>query len=404
MYGKGDWKTDSMKRILLNWYYHRFDLTEYLLQFSEEFELVFIYKHVAAPEPEYLKDLKNIEIVYWGDFSSPYALLSRVKPDLVVFADLESFNQIALNIAARNRRIGTLVLQHGIRGEFEVMQALSIAHVNHERLAFSSTSRWSMRFLLSSLRVKNAPSLPSLLKFIYQRKTKDLTTALYQNQFELRRADRYIEFSVQNLTYHQKRDGVPKERFILTGNPAFDAYFNYLNNESSDKGYALLIDCPYTEAGFLQDHSIDAEKKRAYLEKLDRLSLANGLKTKVKLHPLSFDSPELYQSENLAYYRQHDLKELIAGANVVYFVHFSSVAPVILAYKPCLYFHYTLDQHTKEFQKLGLDSVPLFDYDERKLDIKIKAKRLSLEKLIPFLYSVDGKSSERVKHALLATI
>jgi len=393
-----------MKRILLNWYYHRFDLTEYLLQFTGEFKLIFLYKYAFSPEPHYLKDRKNIEIVYWGDYHSPYALLDKVKPDLVVFADLESFNQIALNIAARNRGIGTVVLQHGVRGGFEVHEALSNAENNTEKITFSHTSRWSLRFLLTALKLKNAAALPSLLKFIYQRKTKDLTSALYHNQFELRRADRYIEFSSENLTYHLERDGIPRERFVVTGNPAFDDYFNYLNHFSSDKGYALLIDCPFTEAGFLQDHQIDSEKKRDYLEKLDRLSIANGLKTKVKLHPLSFDSPEFYHSDNLTYYRQHDLKELIAGANVIYFLHFSSVAPIILAYKPSLYFHYSLDQHRKEFQRVGLDSVPLFEFNENDLNVEATAKKIPVEDLAPFLYSTDGKASERVKQALIAAV
>src|SRR5688572_18848133 len=112
------------RRVLINWYYSRFDLTEYLLNFAEEIEIVFLFKQFKEEEPDYITQHKNISVVYWGNYKSPYQLLKEVSPDIVVFADLESFNQIALNVAARNTGIKTFVLQHGVRGEFEINEAL----------------------------------------------------------------------------------------------------------------------------------------------------------------------------------------------------------------------------------------------------------------------------------------
>lgn len=393
-----------MKRILINWYYTRFDLTEYLLRFADEMEIIFLFKQVPETEPDYLKGKKNISIVYWGDFKTPYQLLRSVYPDIVVFADLEAFNQIALNIAARNKGITTYVLQHGIRGAYEVDEALS-ADEKSTPIQLNNTSFWSLRFLFSAIRPKNFSELPRFLRFVYARKSNELTVALYQYQFELRRADYYIEFSQANTDYHRKRDGVPEHRFIVVGNPLFDEMFTYLNNSSS-KGiqgnYCLLIDCPFTEAVFYKDHGIGSTEKRKYLQRLAKWTQNNGYTLKVKLHPLSYKNTDLYIDPSIEYVKQADLKLLIAGAAVVFFIHFSSITPVVLPFKPCIYFHSSLHTHTILFQKLGLEPFPLFGFDEKNKDLLDRAKKVSLDVLQPFLFSTDGKAAERIKELFLS--
>lgn len=389
-----------MIRILINWNYERFDLTEYLLDFASEMELVFIYKQFRQDPPDWMRR-KNVSIIYWSDYASPYDMLRKVNPSTLVFADLESFNQIALNIAGRNKNIKTFVLQHGLRGAFEVDEALSINGQNENRIRFSPTSTWSILFLLRALRLKNVMHFPKLLKFIFQRKKKDLTTSLYNNILDLRKADFYIEFSEENCSYHRKRDGIEQDRFIITGNPFLDTYFEYLNVNHKSGDYCLLIDCPFLEAHFYNDPGIDAVMKKEYLKKLDKWSSTNGFTLKVKLHPVSFKSTDLFLSDTIEYFREADLKELIAGSAVVFFVHFSSIAPAVLYYKPSIYFHFSLEEHGNIFRRLGTPELPLFTFDETKTDLQEKAVRISRTAMIPFLHTTDGKAAERVKNALI---
>lgn len=392
-----------MKRILLNWYYHRYDLTDYLLGFAGELELVFLFRHFPdGKEPAYMRNRPGVSVIYWGQYATPYALLQQVKPDLVVFADLESFNQIALNIAARNRGISTCVLQHGFRGAFEVDEALDVAGQAAE-LRFSSTSLWSFRFLFSALRPRNLPALPKLAAFVYARKRGELTAALYRHQFELRRADHYIEFSEHNTGYHRRRDGVPPERFILTGNPVLDEYFQYFNTHRSPgpEPYCLLIDCPYGEANFIQDYGIGLEEKNAYLRRLADWAHRNGCSLKVKLHPLSYNNDRLYEEERLTYYRDADLKPLVAGAAVVFFVHFSSLAPAILACRPAIYFHAGIEGHARVFRELGVTCLDLFSFDATTDELSGQAVQVAEDQLAPYLYRTDGQAAARVKEALL---
>ncbi len=217
-----------MKRILLNWYYHRPDLTEYLLKLSDEFELIFIYKHTRPAEPELREWIdRHVSVIYWGAYKTPYQLLKEVQPDILVFHDIEAFNQVALNVAARNKKIPTYVLQHGVRGDYEVAEALTYGE--KAPMNFSDTSAWSIKFFLAAFRFKNMQGILSVGKFIINRKRFELTVALAKSKAEWRNADYYIELSKDNTGYHKIRDGIPDDRFLIIGNPQFDDYFKQLN-------------------------------------------------------------------------------------------------------------------------------------------------------------------------------
>jgi hypothetical protein len=391
-----------MKKILFNWYYHRQDLTGYLLEFARDAELVFLYRHFPDEVPGYLKGINNISFVYWSDFVSPGQLLKKVNPNLIVFADLESFNQIALNIAARNKQIPTYVLQHGVRGSFEVEEALALSEEAESNYRLSPTSFWSLRFFLSSLSINNISQFSVLTRFIIDRKKGELTAVLHKHQFELRRADRYIEFSEENTGYHRMRDGVPDNRFILTGNPSFDDYFAFLNqhNAPEDPPFYLLIDCPFTEANFLKDHGITLERKNDYLAKLSAWSASNGGHLKVKLHPLSYHTKGFFQDDSIEYLRDTDLKDIAGRAEAVFFVHFTSLAPIILAYKPAIYFHSVLDSHLAHFRQLGVPVLDLFGFNMN-ASISETVKKVDEAVLMPYLYKTDGKAAERIRQVLL---
>ena len=385
--------------ILLNWDYHRLDLTEYLLDFSDEVNLVFLFDFQATEVPDYMK--KNIsKVLYWSNFKSPYQLLRSVRPDKVVFNDIEAFNQLALNIAAKNSGIPTYVLQHGLRGDFEIRDALSISKL--QPVTFSHTSKWSLQFFLRSLQLKNSRWLPSIVKFLYQRKKLDLTTALFKNQFALREADLYIEFSEENKGYFQTRDGVKDQKFLLTGNPTLDQYLVYFNSHlppGPAAGYFLLIDCPFSDTALLDGKKMSLADKNSYLNKLNTIAQYNGKRLVVKLHPLTYHSEGLLNDENIQYLTQVDVKPWLAGAAGVFFVHFSSMTPAILPFKPSIYFDVGFKEHTVLFSKLSVTIYHLASVEAS--EIKVGDSNLVDEaSLIRFLYKTDGKAAQRIKEIL----
>lgn len=388
-----------MRKILLNWYYERPDLTGYLIDFSKKFELVFLYNHSFTPIPDYLDSCKNISVVYWSDFKTPQQLLRFVKPDCVVFYDLESFNQIALNIAARNNNITTFVLQHGIRGAFEIDEALAIVSKTTSALQINPTSRWSIRFLFASLMLKNFRQLPAMFKFIYTRKTKELTIALQKNQFELRRADYYIEFSEINAGYHKLRDGVPDNRFIFTGNPLYDDYINYYKNTSAqpEEKYFLLIDCPFVEANFLTSARMTIEEKHSYLISMNILSKSMHAKLYVKLHPISYKTNNLPSDENMIYFRDTDIKKMAANASLIFFVHFSTLSPLFLSFKPCIYFKSLYCDQAEIFKSLSVTTFNISPFTCRPQDLNENFSTVNKVELEKYLYKTDGMAVERIK-------
>jgi hypothetical protein len=373
-------------RILFNWYYHRPDLTRHLLSIGREHELFFIDRH--APDGF---AVEGSTVLYWGDYKSPYDLLSAVRPEKVVFSDLESFPQIALNIAARNLGIPTFVLQHGAQSEPQVSRASDEA----QRPSFSKTSVWTMAFLAKALRPQNRSFYFQLVKFIFDRKRFALIPALKRNQHEFRRADRYIEFSSANAGYFKARDGVPDDRFIYIGNPSFDELFQRAASYEP-KNYALLIDAPFLEAGDFAHGKVSANDKVEYLTKLDRAFALRKLPLRVKLHPLTYDA-ELPDLPNTEYVRDTDLVSLIGQCAVAVSVHYSTMSAPVMHLKPFYAFSSGVTPQTPFLEGSGTVR------DLRRFDPAMLGepnKPLPWETVEAYLFSTDGKSSERLRQIL----
>jgi hypothetical protein len=390
-----------MKRILVNWYYDRPDLTQHLLNLSDEAHIIFLAKHLREKSEENKFAGKNVSIAYWSEYNSPYQLLNILQPDLIVFHDIEAFNQIALNIAARNKKITTYVLQHGIRGSYEISDAL--AHRSETvNISVSNTSRWTLKFLFRSLRLRNFNQIFPLLKFIVQRKRNELTVALYNNKFELRRADYYIEFSKANMGYHNVRDGIPGERFLLVGNPTFDPFFTEMTEiaqSPSSVHYALLIDTPFCEAVFMQKERMKPDEKNRYILELEKYCRHKGLVLYVKLHPLTYQSTSLPQSPFINYFRESNLAELIGKAEFVFLLHFSSLAPLVFYYKPFFFFKNKYVSNWELNSVIGAQDLSEFKAED--LAKEQPHAPLPFETLKDYLFIPDGKAGNRLKEILL---
>jgi hypothetical protein len=373
-------------RILFNWYYHRPDLTRHLLEIGRGHDLFFIDRHF--PDGVIVE---GSTVLYWGDYNSPYALLAAVRPDKVVFSDIESFPQIALNIAARNMGIPTIVLQHGANGAFQVHRACDQAQLP----ALSKTSFWTMRFLARALRPQNAPFLRQLVKFIYDRKRYALVTALRRNRYEFRRADLYIEFSPENAGYFRARDDVPDDRFVYIGNPAHDDLFQRAGS-CETKNYALLIDAPFLEAGDFAYGRISADDKANYLKKFDKAFALRNMPLRVKLHPQSYDA-ELPNLPNTEYVRDADMASLVGQCEVAISVYYSTMSAPILHLKPFYAFTNGATPETP-FLKDSRLVRDMLHFDPEALGEP--SAPLSWEVVKDYLFSTDGKSNERLRHIL----
>jgi hypothetical protein len=274
------------------------------------------------------------------------------------------------------------------------------------KVSISGSSFKTVIFFLSSLKFRNLRFITALIRFTFYRKIYDLTIALKKVQFPLRNADYYIELSEINTTFHKERDNIPSERFIITGNPIFDGYFNSFRTDRIDKAepYVLLVDCPFEADNGIDIPRFSLQQKNDYIRQICNLSKEEGCFLKVKLHPKSYETGGLVEDKNLVYCLNDDIVELAKAARYVIFVHYSSITPVLLLYKRSVYINLGGDVQKILFDTVGVEGYTFDDIRKNKLQLDKIAKPVSFEKLEKLLFKVDGKSASRVKKAILEKI
>lgn len=391
-------------KILVNWDYNRSDLMKAFAALQEEISFVFLYKEAqVAGHPD---KVFNKEVIYWNHFENPYQILDQVKPDKVLFHDIESFLQVALNIAAKNRGIPTFVLEHGLRGDYEVDIALNSQTAtktpsgNKRASNTPAKKRSTLSFYLSAFRLKNISSVFNFFRFLFIRKKFGLTVGLYKCPFSLREADKYINFTIHNASYVMKRDHLPADKIIAIGNPAFDEIFLSIEKEADIKeNYYLLIDAPYCED---EAFSMKIETKTSFYTKLNEFCLSKGSPLKIKLHPQSYKATYLPEHSNIEYLRETNLADLIKKAKGCFLVNLSTLSPLAMYYSSCIYFNSGINPYDKDL--LESNFLPAYDFNAF-LPSDLRFREVSTEEKVKikkaYLYETDGKATERLKQILL---
>lgn len=393
--------------LLLNWNYYRIDITESVLQFADTFELVFLHDYHPSENTGCVKDYKRI---FWNNYSSPYEILDDVQPSKILFYDIESFHQVSLTIAARNRKIKTFVLEHGLRGSYEInieIQKYYTTRNNHIKVKYPNTSipervikqsDKTLKFYLSAINWKNIFSLHWIFLFIYYRKKFGLTYGLYKIKRKFRWADYYINFTERNASYIKERDGVELQRFRLIGNPSFDSFFSRVNSfqQENTEPYLLLLDAPFVEGDVF---GMTPDQKNSFIEKLNQYALNQGMRLYVKLHPISYKSDFYIKHENIKYFTVADIVALILNSKSCAHVHLSSLVPVAILYKPYIFFN-AYPEYNHLTEQLQMKSYDYFNFNVTDLAIHELDKEQKERVKNEFLFSIDGRSTVRLKRII----
>ena len=140
------------------------------------------------------------------------------------------------------------------------------------------------------------------------------------------------------------------------------------------------------------------KQKKEYLKNISGWCSAKGLKLFVKLHPLSYNADYLPGDENITYFKNAEISTLVKGSAMVFFVHFSTLAPLIMLYKPFIYLT-TPYQPSVGFivdKKIPVRNITSFSATT---DIE-PSPPFSMEELNDQLYKTDGKATERLRTIL----
>lgn len=392
------------KKILINWDYSRKDLMQPFFEISNELEFIFIFQYNFAED---INKGFQFKIIYWNDFSSPYDIINEINPDKIVFHDIESFHQVALCIAAKNRGIPTFVLEHGIKFSLKSVLKGNEIHPPEETKTLAvftektQSQGSSLMFYLKAIRPKNILQLPQLLLFLYFRKHFGILDGLRRCTFKLRTADIYINFTKNNFQYIAERDKLKPDQLISIGNPFFDQYFRSVNpkKEPDETPFYLYIDSP-----FVEDTAILMNKDRVIkcYNKLNEFCIQHHSKLKIKLHPRSYNSDYFPIHSNIEYLRDCNVIDEIVNAQGCFFAHFSTLAPLAMCYTSSVLLN-ALPAYNTDLTDLKI--IPSYNFDHFKAeDIHFNELTPGMkEKLIQmYLYSTDGKSTERLKNILLS--
>jgi Alpha-2,8-polysialyltransferase (POLYST) len=390
-------------RILLVWDYERMDLTNPIVDSLKNAEIFFIYKYDRAEANKKYP----YQIIYWNNFSNPYKIISDIRPDKIVFMEIETFHQVSLNIAALNSGINTYRLEHGIKAPFSSYSTYTApikkSVAKRDQAVVKRRSGFNtLLFYLRSFRWKNMLSAYKFLKFIYTRTQQGINEGLINCKFKLRITSWYIDFTPFNSRFTLERDKPPAESYIYIGNPYFDKYFNYINNvsvtEAHEGNYYLLIDSAFVED---QISNMDIDTLLQFYMKLNNYCKSKNARLKIKLHPLSYGAGYLIDDPNIEYLRDVNVIKEILNSAGCFHSHFSTLTPLAMYYKPCVLFNAYPVFNIDIIEAKLITVLDFFAFDINDIvftDLDDNGRKVILDR---YLFATDGKACERLTKILM---
>ena len=391
------------KKILLNWDYVRKDHLEPFYQMMSDCEFVFIHKK-SKPSNEI--DIP-FQVIYWSDFKSPYDLLEIIKPDKVVFSGLESFYEISLNIACRNKNIVTYFLQHG--GPMQNLDFYKEAYKNVPNEFLHEVNNQSLLvklhatfFYFRAIKFKNLFSFHKIVwYYILRRLSSNYMKVLERVQFELRKPNFYIECTFHNASWIKQRDKITDDRVIPIGVMSLDAYFdNYTINDVEKENIFLLIDSPVE---LIPSLNITEQEHFIFYEKLNDLALKDNCKLYVKLHPKKYGSTNMPNHPNIVYLKDTTIIKEIRVAKSC-FCFYSTLAMPAIYFTNCTMIKMNEESSVQDdWQALGIvNTLNFLDFSKQTfISTDDIIKKQNLEKFVSlYLYKTDGSAVERLKEIL----
>jgi hypothetical protein len=394
-------------KVLLNWDTTRKDLLEPFLNLKDDIEFVVIWGNIKQTD-EWLKPFKQ---VFFEDYTTPYALLQDVKPDKVLFLGIDSFPQVALNLAAKNQGIPTYIMHHGIyhSDNLENNRQLEKLGLHKKRKPLSNIS--SLIFYFSALRLKNVGQILKYTYFAWLRQRRNAYVAKAKCVFDARVPDHYIDLSPHNAIITKKIDRISgDEKFTYIGHPFFDQTLQRLDelsrkNHTINDNYFLLIDFPNRDDVLALKIMTVTGKHRFYKE-LSDLAKSRNCRLKIKLHPSAYNSSYNYQDDNIDLIRETDIANLIYGAKECFSFFSTLLIPVIHQKKHCYIFSTGKEyQLQRELIELGcVSKLETENFTSSKLlENKPNGFKPGCKTFIArYLYFTDGRSTERLKNILLS--
>lgn len=391
-------------RVLLVWFElpNRPELQEPFVNLSDKFEFIHLVFNSPAEREQAHSPFK---MIFWFDYPTPYALLNKIKPHVILSEFPSDLKCIALAIAAKEYNIPYLGITHGIyfADSFNV-----VIPNGNSASKFDRYGKYVkiLRFYLSVLKLTDKKLAAHMLQFLYYFMRIGYFEALGKVKFEQRWPLRYLVYQMKNsdeIMYN--KHGFPAERLVPIGVPQFDRMFRYWNsfqqNAAEKSKYYLMIDTAWI---FNATKPPDETIYGTYT-KLANFCREKGCKLIVKLHPHWYEHDALPQDANIEYIRhvsQDKLAELMIKAQGC-FLYFSTLSIPIVPYVNCYFLYYkTPSKDLIDIVNLRVaKALDIAEIERTPIDFEAGFSHEHIDVYVDnYLYATDGESTKRLGEIL----
>ena len=220
------------------------------------------------------------DVTTWEQHRSVDGLLDRLQPDRLVMISVNSREQVALRVAAREGGLEVVHVEHGYRLPLQTRLA---PEVESGSKRYRSPGVRRHAFFARSLAHRRRGDRAKLVRYAYGT-VRDRSHRLLLSSADLRRADRYVSYAPECFAFHREADRVPAtvaERTVFTGVPQFDCFRDLAGDPDPDA--VLLVDTQIHNAGI---RGWDAAFRKPWVDELFQVVCMRAGKTLyVKEHP-----------------------------------------------------------------------------------------------------------------------
>ena len=220
------------------------------------------------------------DVTTWEGHRSVDRLLDELRPDRVAMISINSREQVALRVAARERGMEVVHVEHGYRLPLST-RLESEAESRGARHRSPGVMRHA--FFLRSLAGRRERGRTQLARYAYGT-VRHRHHQLLLSSADLRRPDRYVSFAPECFAFHRDADRVPEalaERTVYTGVPQFDPFRDEPGEVDPDA--VVLVDTQIHNAGI---RGWDQGFRTAWVRELHEVVCTRAKKTLyVKEHP-----------------------------------------------------------------------------------------------------------------------
>tara|TARA_B110001452_G_C15240915_1_gene429611 strand:- start:63 stop:1262 length:1200 start_codon:yes stop_codon:yes gene_type:complete len=240
-------------------------------------------------------EIKKDNVFFWSEFRNAFGLIKKLSVTKIIFFELETLNQICLNVAAKNLNIPTYFLDHGVQN-FEISQKSgAYIRANYKSNILHKISKISpldlfkslnnRLFYYSTLKKLSKKDRIELSKYKKIRLENTILDTFQINETKVVLPHLFLCFNKINKTYYEKLHKTSLDNVKYIGFPEFDQYQYFKKTKGPkwlEKENVLFIDQPYVHFGY---YGWNYANKKDNILNLDRICKEQKKTFLIKKHP-----------------------------------------------------------------------------------------------------------------------